>query len=201
VQQRQRRRTAVVAGVVLLAVAAIATLLMGDEPKGALTASPLWTSASTLQPLPVVDDRARRLTAQLAAAMDDILPGVTDLEPGGGRRPPLEFATAPDWGPMDAYVAEASFGSTVLHIVVYSGMELYPPCAVPEVQQHCTSREFPDGTVAEVVINAEPVFIGASLTSQRPDGTTFHVLADNFGAGPSELTAEQLFRFATVFTY
>jgi len=198
VQRRQRRRTAVVAGVVLLAVAAGATLLTGGEPESTLTTSPVWSSVSELRPLPVVDDRARRLTAQLAAVMDDVLPGVTDLEPGGGRRPPLEFATAPDWGPMNVYTAEATFGTTQLHIAVYSNDESYSPCSVPEVRQSCTSREFPDGTMAEVVVS--PDFPGASLTSQRPDGTVFHVLTDTYGSPPA-LTAEDLFRFALVFTY
>jgi hypothetical protein len=200
-QQRQRRRTAVVAGVVLLAVAAVATLLTGGEPERTLTASPVWSSVSALPPVPVVDDRARRLTAQLAAALDDVLPGVTDLAPGTRRRPPLEFATAPDWGSMNVYTAEAMFGSTILHIAVYSDTQPYPPCSVPEIRQNCTSREFPDGTVAEVVIAAEPNFPAGSLMSQRPDGTIFHVIAESFGAGPPALTTEDLFRFATVFTY
>ncbi len=200
-QQRQRRRTAVVAGVVLLAVATVATLLMGGEEKRALAATHSL-DFSNLPPLPVVDDRARRLTAQLKAAMDDVLPGVTDLQPGGSRRPPLEFATSAEWDGTTIYFAEATVGSTLLILYVNSVEESHPPCSAQEPEMVCTPREFPDGTVAEVAVNAEQDLTVLSLLSQRPDGTVIGLIADNVGGpGLPELTAEDLFRFATVFTY
>ncbi len=199
-QRRQRRRTAIAAAAVLVAAATAATLLTAGEPV-AVTWKAGWPNAQLLPTEPVIDDRARRLTAQLTAAIDDLLPGVTDLRSGYNGRPPLEFAIGPEFGPTDIYAAEVTFGSTLLLFYVESrAADAYVPCSEPNLV--CRYREFPDGTVAEVVAYTEADHTALSLLSRRPDGTSFYVDANGVGAsGTPELSVEDLFRFATLFTY
>jgi hypothetical protein len=199
-QRRQRRRTAIAAAAVLIAAGTVAALLTAGEPE-AVTWKASWPNAQLLPTEPVIDDRARRLTAQLTAAMDDVLPGVTDLRPGYSERPPLEFSIRPEFDPTDTYAAEAGFGATVLLFYVESrAADAYVPCAEPNLD--CRYRQFPDGTVAEVVVHTEADRTALSLLSRRPDGTSFYVIANAVGApGTPELSVADMFRFATLFTY
>ncbi len=189
-QRRQRRRTAIAAAAVLIAATTAATLLTAGEPEPvASERAPVRIVDRFEQPEPVVDDRARRLTAQLAAAMNDLLPAGV---------PPPEFAVNSADGPRDIYVANAGFGRTMLIFIVESrAADAFVPCSEPG--QDCRYRQFPDGTVAEVVAQTEVDRTALSLTARRPDGTAFHMLA--YGIGAPELTVEDMFRFATVLTY
>jgi DNA-directed RNA polymerase specialized sigma24 family protein len=189
-QRRQRRRTAIAAAAVLIAATTAATLLTAGEPEPvASERAPVRIVDRFEQPEPVVDDRARRLTAQLTAAMNDLLPdGVSSPE----------FAIHSADGPRDIYVANAGFGRTMLIFIVESrAADAFVPCSEPD--QDCRYRQFPDGTVAEVVAQTEVDRTALSLTARRPDGTAFHMLA--YGIGVPELTVEDMFRFATVLTY
>ncbi len=201
-QRRHRRRTAVAAAAVLIAAGTAAALLTAGEPEPvASERAPVRVVDRVGDAEPVVDDRARRLTAQLAAAMDDVLPDVTDLQPVSGQQPPLEFSIAQAGGSPAPYIAEARFSRTLLFFFVDSrAADTYVPCAEPGLD--CTSRQFPDGTVAEVTVNTETSNTSLSLISLRPDGTIFHVFVNGTGEpGPPELSVEDMFRFATVFTY
>jgi hypothetical protein len=206
-QRRHRRRTAVAAAGVLIAAGTAAALLTAGEPEPvASERAPVrvvdrFEQPGLGQPEPVVDDRARRLTTLLAAAMDDVLPGVTDLQPVGDQQPPFEFATAEQFGPPGTYLAQGEFGSTRLFFFVRSPTaEAHVPCAEPGVD--CTSRQFPDGTVADVSVLTDIGATSITLLSRRPDGTRLYMSASGTEpSGPPELSVEDMFRFATVFTY
>lgn len=224
--RRRRLRTATVAaGVLALAGVAAAVLAVGPPEAG-----PVATPVASARPQPrapypadmgtvVVDDRARRLTAQLAVALDRVLPGVGELRPGpvgpvtgNTVRAPLEFYTRTRAEPPGTYFAQAELGTgphdTVLLVVEVrqrpmSEVAGYAPC--PEFEMDCTFRQFPDGTRADVVVYTDPPSgrIVHSMSALRTDGTYFHVIAFHVGegTGPPRLTVEDLFGFSTVFTY
>ncbi len=205
-QRRQRRRTAVVAAVVLLVAGVVAALLTGGEPDGARTGFTAGDRFLVLTPQPVIDDRARRLTAQLSAAMSDVLPGVTDVRPGVDGFPPLEFSFGSPYTP-DTYGAHAVFGSTLLILQVERILGFVDPAqsSCPESDPNCTYRTFADGTWAYVTVHPydDMTKTALSLTANRPDGTAIFLSASILGpaTGPPALSVEDLFRFATVFTY
>ncbi len=202
-QRRHRRRTAIAAAAVLIAAGTAAALLTTGEPEPVTSErAPVRVvdRFEDAEPVVVVDDRARRLTAQLTAAVDDIRPGATDLQPVGGQRP-FEFFTSEESGSPGTYHAQGEFGSTLLFFFVnLPAAEPHVPCAEPGVD--CTSRQFPDGTVADVTVISDTGITSVTLLSRRPDGTTLYLSANGTGEpGSPELSVEDMFRFATVFTY
>jgi len=204
-QRRQRRRTAVVAAAVLVAAGVVAALLTGGEPDEARAEFTTGTRFMVLTPRPVIDDRARRLTAQLSAAMSDVLPGVTDVRPGVDGFPPLEFSFGSPYTP-DGYGAHAVFGSTLLILQVEHSLGFVDPThSCSESDPNCTHRTFADGTWAYVTVHPydDMTKTALSLTAQRPDGTAVFLSASTLGPepGPLTLSVEDLFPFATVFTY
>lgn len=86
---------------------------------------------------------------------------------------------------------------SLIFVVAFSTTGTFVPCAEPG--EDCTSRQFPDGTVAEVVIDPEADWQTLILTARRPDGTAIEAFTD--GTGAPDLTVENMFGFATVFTY
>ena len=78
------------------------------------------------------------------------------------------------------------------------------PC--PGYQQVCTSRQFPDGTSARAWPCSPSRLSDQTinrLTVLRPDGTFCHVAVfyRERRSDPPPLDVDDLFRFATVFTY
>jgi len=187
-QRRYRRRTAVAAAGALITAGTVAALLTGGDPEPP-ERPPVRVVDQFEEPAAVVDGRARRLTAQLNIALDGLLPR-------GGPVP--EFAVNSADGPSHTYVANVGFGRTMLIFIVESrAADAFVPCSEPD--EDCRYRQFPDETVAEVVVKAEVDRIALSLTSRRPDSTAFRVLA--YGIGAPELTVEDMFGLATAVTY
>ncbi|OLF18984.1 sigma factor-like helix-turn-helix DNA-binding protein [Actinophytocola xanthii] len=234
VRSRRRWLAAVLAGVVLVGAGAVAvTLRTGSsgeaEPEGLVVVSATPTLGRPHQPpnveLPpiIVDDQARKLTRQLRAALDRVLPGATVLHPvprppGAGDRPPgagdfplpLEFHLDEYSGLDKGYLASATVdlgvGSAVIAIDVrwrsHEDMTRYTPC--PEIELDCTFRQFPDRTRADVVVFTDPASraVVHTMSSLRPDGTFVNVTVQSTEPDtPPPLSVEDLFRFARVFTY
>ena len=197
-QRRHRRRAAIAAAAVLLAAGTVAALLTGGEPEPATAGrTPVRVVDRYGQPPAEIDGRARRLTAQLATAMPDLLPDFADRR-DGAEFPPPEFSVNSADGPHKTYFASAAFDATTLFFVVdHRTADTFVPCVEPG--QDCTYRQFPDGTVAEVVVHPEADMASLSLNALRPDGTTVLMMAG--GPQVPQLTVEDMFRFATVFTY
>jgi hypothetical protein len=168
-----------------------------------------------VDPAPSFDNRSRRLTVQLAAARSTVLPAPTELGPAAVAGPTGRVL----WAPLvfhvsetpDVYFAIATLGSgrdaAVLKLDVgYRRPDAEPaftPC--PRYQRVCTARRFPDGTSAAVAVFSEAVS-GQTinrLTVLRPDGTFCNVAVfyREQRPDPPPLGVDDLFRFATVFTY
>ncbi len=187
-QRRHRRRTAVAAAGALITAGTVAALLTGGDPEPP-ERPPVRVVDQFGEPAAEVESRARRLTAQLTVALDGLLPAGVPL--------PVFTVNSAD-GPSHTYVANAGFGRTMLIFIVESrAADAFVPCSEPD--EDCRYRQFPDETVAEVVVTAEVDRIALSLTSRRPDSTAFRVLA--YGIGTPELTVEDMFGLATAVTY
>jgi hypothetical protein len=221
----RRWRSAGVAAGVLVAAGVFAGVLGVGEPAGGSGAEPSWTpppatvtptvaAPSVENPAPSFDNRARRLTAQLAAARPRVLPR-TELQPAAVSSPsgtvlwaPLVFHVADT---PDLYLAMATIGAghdaAVLKIDVgYRSPDADPPWTpCPEYQQDCTYRKFADGTYGAVAVFTEPASDQTinRLTVMRPDGTFGHVSVfyKERRPDPPPLDRADLFRFATVFRY
>jgi hypothetical protein len=214
---RRRWRAAGVALAVLV-VAGVFAVGLGDD-SGAPAADPGEPTESyvpvVVDPAPSFDNRSRRLTAQLAAARSTVLPAPTELGPAAVAGPNGRVL----WAPLvfhvsetpDVYFAIATLGSgrdaAVLKLDVGfrrpDAEPAFTPC--PRYQRVCTARRFPDGTSAAVAVFSEAVS-GQTinrLTVSRPDGTFCHVSVfyREQRADPPPLGVDDLFRFATVFTY
>ena len=226
-QRRQRWRSVAVAAVVLVVAGVFATMISVGAPESApeaeVVAPPSWTGVPTGQLAPdmgavVVDDQARKLTAQLAGAMDRVLPEVTNVRsgPSGPRtgyteRPPLEFYTRVRSQPPGTYFAQAIVDahgeSAFLLLEVRREPEPEAPeqASCREFERDCRSRAFPDRTRADVVGYLDPASqnIVRTLNSLRPDGTSVQVTV--FGvereSGAPSIGVAELFRFAQVFTF
>lgn len=236
-QRRQRWRSVTVAAAVLVAAGVFAATLSegaagSDEPIGLPLDAPaeITVTGPAERRLPevrppvlpnmgpvVIDDQARRLTTQLLAVVDVVLPeaetrpGPAGPRTGGTERAAFEFYTRAAIQPSGSYLAQAQFemdGTTALLLLEVrqrprSEVPGYAPC--PEIEQDCTFRQYPDRTRADVVVYTDPPSqrIVHSLSSLRPDGTYFHVTVYSVGdsAGPPPLDIEALFRFAQVFTF
>jgi len=112
--------------------------------------------------------------------------------------PPNTTPGSPSEGLHKTYIADASFATTTLFFVVeFRAADPFVPCSGPG--QDCQYRQFPDGTVAAVIRHPETDMAMLSLTARRPDGTAVWVFAD--GLETPDLSVEDMFRFATVFTY
>jgi len=218
---RRWRSAGVAAGVLAVAGVFAAVLGVGGEA-GAPPAEPTRSPPPSIAPEPAVadpapsfDNRARRLTAQLTGARARVLPGVEALGPAAVSGPTGHVL----WAPLvfhvgdtpDVYLAMATLGAgrdaAVLKIDVGyrnpAADPKYTPC--PEFQQVCTYRRFPDGTYGAVTVFTEPVSDQTihRLTVMRPDGTFGHVAVfyRERRPDPPPLGVDDLFRFATVFTY
>lgn len=172
---------------------------------------------------PAADERSRKLDSQLAAARADLIPaGFTAGDnPVHPIKDPLKFQGGPGRKNTLDYTARAMLTSTqgtaTIQVWVlknppgtplghYDG-QVFGPCQ--QGQRHCERRTLPDGTVATAQPNANPpgLTLSSALNAQRPDGTYIQVLV-NVGEGTSPkplddapFDAEQLFKFATVFSY
>jgi Sigma-70, region 4 len=225
---RRRWRSAGVALAALVVAGGFAAGL-GDEadapaadpgPSVAPTVAP--NVARTFEPVPEVadpapsfDNRSRRLTAQLAAAHPTVLPARTMLGPATVSGPAGDVV----WAPLvfhvtdtpDIYFAMATLGAgrdaAVLKLDVgYRRPDTEPSFVLcPRFQKVCTARQFPDGTSAAVAVFSEAVSDQTinRLTILRPDGTFCHVAVfyRDRRPDPPPLDADDLFRFATVFTF
>ncbi len=221
---RRRWRSAGVAAGVLVAAGVFGVLGLG-EPAGGTGIEPTWTpppatiaptvaAPAVENPAPSFDNRARRLTAELATARTRVLPRV-EVQPAAVSSPsgtelwaPLVFHVADT---PDLYLAMATLGAghdaAVLKIDVgYRSPDADPPWTpCPEYQQDCTYRRFPDGTYGAVAVFTEPASDQTihRLTVMRPDGTFSHVSVfyRERRPDPPPLSPADLFRFATVFRY
>lgn len=187
---RRRWRSAGVAAGVLVAAGVFAAVLGLDGPAHAPRADPTPVTTPRLvvvDPVNSVDDRARRLTAELAAMRSRLFPAGVELGPAwvqapGGRVQwaPLEFHV--DHTP-DLYLAVATVGTgrdaaTLKIDVGYRNPAADPPFTpCPKFQRACVSRRFPDGTTGAVTVFTEPSTDQTihRLTAMRPDGTFCHV--------------------------
>jgi len=225
VQPRRWRSVGVAVGVLLAAGVFAAVLGLGEPASAPPNDSP-WSPPPTDpsaapgpmpsvdNPAAAIDNRARRLTAQLAKARTRVLAGI-DVAPiavstTNGSEPwdPLEFRVADT---PDLYLAMALLGAghdaALLKIDVGrrdpDADPRYTPC--PEFQLNCTYRQFPDGTYGAVNVFTEPETDHTvhRLTAMRPDGTFMHATVYYVEArsDPPPLDVADLFRFATVLTY
>lgn len=224
-QRRQRWRSVAVAAVVLVVAGVFAATISVGAPESAPEAElpPPWTGVPTASLAPdmgavVVDDQARKLTAQLADAMDQVLPDVTNVRagPSGPRtgytvRPPLEFYTRARSQPPGTYFAQAIVDAHGESAFLLLEVRQEPVPVEPgqascrELGRDCRSREFEDRTRADVVAYLDPASqnVVRSLKSLRPDGTYVQVTV--YGAerstGAPAIGVAELFRFAQVFTF
>lgn len=218
-QRRQRWRSVGGATLVLVVAGVLATTLSVGSPESApeaeVTAPPGWTEVRTVPLAPdmgavVVDDQARKLTAQLADAVDEVLPELANVRAGPSgpltgftERTPLEFYTRARSQPPGTYFAQAIFdadGESALLLVEVRRLlaaSAWQPC--PKRGQECAYREYADKTRADVVgyVDAGSANVVRALTSLRPDGTFVHVTV--YGVEPP-LSVEELFGFARVFS-
>jgi hypothetical protein len=170
------------------------------------------------------NEQTANLTDQLAAARANLIPSSLRVDRDdsvntryirGGPPPALVFGTASS--DDDAYVVAFAKltdqqGSGFLEIAVNNGEHStasvpFQPC--PTDGPTCTSKQFADGTTATWHSNIGDTrgwtqYMGAV----RPDGTTIVVTISVWpGNGPAPsrpqvpLTPDQLYQFATVFTY
>ncbi len=223
---RHWRLAGTAAGLLVAAGVFAAVLGLGSAPPDPPRAAPRTppTDSPTVVPsaVPVAGDpagrfdrRSRRLTAQLAGARPDVLPGRGDLQPAV-----VTTSTGTVlWAPLvfhlgdvpDTYRAMATLGggrdAAVLAIEVgYRDPHADPrylPC--PAFELDCTDRGFPDGTYGGVTVLTEPETDQTinRLTVMRPDGTFCHVAVfyRERRPDPPPLGVDDLFRFATVFSY
>ncbi len=224
---RRWRSVGVAAGVLLVAGVFAAVLGLGEPasapPNDSSWSPPPTDPSATGAPGPppsvgnsaaAIDNRARRLTAQLAKARSRVLAGV-DVAPiavsttyGSEPWEPLVFHVADT---PDLYLAVALLGAghdaALLKIDVGrrdpDSDPRYTPC--PEFQLDCTYRRFPDGTYGAVSVFSEPETDHTvhRLTAMRPNGTFLHATVYYVEArsDPPPLDVADLFRFATVLNY
>jgi hypothetical protein len=225
--ERRRWRSAGIAAGALVAAGVFAGVLgLGDQagaPGAVETLPPASPSMrplpepTALDPAPSFDNRARRLTAQLEAARARVLAGIPEIGPAAvvsadGREvqwAPLVFHVSAET--PDLYLALATLGSgrdaaTLKLDVGFRNPDAEPrfnPC--PDFQETCDQRRFADGTVGSVTVFDEPTSNQTinRLTIMRPDGTFIHasIFYREPRPDPPPLGAEQLYTFATVFTY
>jgi hypothetical protein len=216
-QRRHRLRSVTVAAVVLTAAGVLATTLSVGSPASAPEAEVAptpWTSARAVPVAPdmgavVIDDQARELTAQLADAVDEVLPELANVRAGPSgpltgftERAPLEFYTRAR--SQETYLAQAIFDADgesallLLEVRRLTAVSGWSPC--PRRGQECAFREYPDQTRADVVgyVEAGSRNVVRSLTSLRPDGTFVHVTV--YGV-ELPLSVTELFQFAQVFSF
>ncbi|ALG09225.1 hypothetical protein [Kibdelosporangium phytohabitans] len=175
------------------------------------------------QVLPIVDARSQKLDSQLVAAKAQLIPAefTAGDNPANPIQHPLRFSGSP--GPKGEvnYTAQALLtnaqGTATFQIWVLKnqpGTELghyygqhFGPCAQGE--SNCVRRTLPDGTVAAARPDSRPpgLTLSSVMSAQRPDGTYIQVVT-NVGerTSPKPLAippfdAEQLFKFATAFTW
>jgi hypothetical protein len=181
-----RPRAVLGGGVLLVLLVAAVVLLRAHAPAPAAPA-PVDTTAPpapVLTPLPVVDARARRLTADFVTTT--ALPATVRFAPGAsGTFEFIRYADDTPGGSGERYEADgdlrrASDGA-VLDQVRITLLPPGPSRADRSVAcdptgggdgRSCTARAFPDGTRATVVRN--PVFaqaVATDATSGAPPGT------------------------------
>ncbi|HET9139183.1 hypothetical protein [Actinophytocola sp.] len=232
--RRLRRRSvaAVTLGIVVLLTAVsvvTVTMNLGQRDQGA--GPPTSTAGPTMingrkAVAREVDDRARKLTAQLAGARTALLPNLTvgpDSENTKGFRegtpPGLEFGKLVLVEDLDKpqrfvhYEALARLsdqqGVATFRISVYSPETPEPDGCYPGLPT-CTSRTLPDGTKATWRTHlGDAMGWNQAMTARRPDGTLIMVRISVWnlsnGDKPTRpevpLTQDQLYLFATVFSY
>lgn len=207
---RNRRRQAVTAsalgtvGVIAVLTVAVTMVGVGDNRPGPPPPQPPATTSGA-QSIPgraanaVIDDRARRLTHQLAQAKTRIIPTDMRIESDpknaehiiGGPPSPLEFilqdfADLP--GPINEYTAfaklsdELGWGTlriSVGHADQRPDIEGQMTCAPGS--KSCVTREFPDRTRATLHYNiGTATGWNQGMTALRPDGTYIMVACDVF---------------------
>lgn len=219
---RRRGLRAAVAAVGVLAVAAVLATVLGvgspdQTPEAEATAPPSWVPGvdqGLAAPTPgvgavVIDARARRLTDQLARAVEHELPelaragtGPSGPLTGYTERPPLEFYTRAETTPPGAYFAQAVLDArgeaALLLLEVWRAERAHWVPRCHGFERDCAYREFPDRTRAEVEEFVEPTSggHGRRVTALRPDGTFTRVTA----YGPV-LGLAEMFRFASIFSW
>jgi hypothetical protein len=220
---RRWRSAGIAAGVLVAAGVFAGVLGLGDRsgaPAAVETVPPSFQplpEPTAADPAPSFDNRARRLTAQLAAARSRVLPGVAEIGPAAVvsadgvevQWAPLVFHVSAET--PDLYLALATLGSgrdaaTLKLDVGFRDPDALPaftPC--PDFQETCDQRHFADGTVGSVIVFDEPTSNQTinRLTIMRPDGTFLHasVFYREPRPDPPPLGVEQLYTFATVFSY
>lgn len=161
---------------------------------------------------------------QLAAAIDTLIPAGFTLERDpASTETPLAFVgtsgqsgpvyTAQAWlldaqGPasLTVYVLKKPAGTPLEH----ANGQIFGPCQQGE--PNCEIRTLQDGTQATAQANARPpgLQLSSTMSAQRPDGTYIQVITSvGIGAVPGgeqarpepPMTNEDLFKWATVFTY
>jgi hypothetical protein len=209
----RNRRTTAAAFLAVVAIGALAVTSTADRP----------TSEAAEQPeLP-----SQRLTAQLAAALPELLPSRWETQPrppydGTTMHPePLIFScsnessppllphvwdiqpegTFPDGCSAAAWYRDAEGVITLMLNVRDYETEIFDSCVLPE----CDQWTLPDGT--RVLTDVETIGVTPpgnlqQVQAQRPDGTVIHAAVtwqDDRSSPP--LTLDELAKFATVFTY
>lgn len=232
---RDRRAAAGTALATVAAVAAIAVTIGGDKHGNGLnpavqttTSTPpdgckIDTKGTTCEVAVTVDQQSLKLTQQLAAARDTVIPAQFTVEPSAfpmnGNGEPLTFVTN-GIGGTGYYAAFArltdSQGSVEIAIDVVKLAPGTPlghvnslpvsPCTPGE--GNCEERMLAAGTVARATTNARPpgVIEMNYMSAVRPDGTYVQVMISAPQGIPTPrptlpLTLDDLFKFATVFTF
>jgi hypothetical protein len=209
--RNRRATTATALATVAVAGAMIATIgTLGSEP-GPPVGSPPTSTFETMKAIEAIhDERARRFTQEFAAAWPTIAPA-------GASFTELEFSGHPLDANQDLYQYSAHTtltdeqGTTMLDITVWPpGVHVidYRPC---QPGPDCTVHQFADGTQAHVITGRMETLDGNIaeqhfLYAMRPDGTRIDVREVNGDAPrltrPATIfSTEDLFRFATLFTY
>lgn len=202
----------------------------GTKPGATISGQPRATTSCGPTPADwTVDQRARELTDQLAAARANLIPSSLRVDRddsintrpiNGGPPPALEFGTLDFPGGGDqppAYTAFAKLtdqqGAGFLRIDVGKGEHSsasipFQPCVTGS--PNCTSKEFSDGTEATWHTHIGDAMGWTQIMGAvRPDGTTItvsiSVWPDTRQPTPTRpevpLTPAQLYEFATVFDY
>lgn len=172
---------------------------------------------------PEQDDQSRKLDGQLTAVVGDLIPAGFTVEPDVLDKylPALTFSVHHNSEELPFYTAHAivrnEHGTATIDIIVlkqppgtplgHVNEQPFGPCQ--DGVDGCELRELGDGTTATAQANTRPpgLTLSSTMTAQRPDGTYLQVIT-NVGPGTSPaplpdapFTTDDLFTFATVFTY
>jgi hypothetical protein len=217
---RNRRAGAATAFGTVAAIGALAVTFGagGGTPPATPTIAGPWRVCVGIDdepctPLTETDDRSRKLTQQLAKS-PRVLPERFTVEQDGRDPAPLEFVVTNDkekrytaWATLLDPVDSVDISFEVGKVPAGTSIDGIPdptflPCTIGV--RDCEARTLPDGTIARAETSnvpsaMEPITYATAL---RPDGTYIQVIAAVPEARPDPpFTLEELFEFATVFTY